>query len=299
MQKSDPLLRDLDEMREDMEPDEVRTLAEIIDQTYHVMDIRPYDEDDVTGWFEEPADHGPLGRSIDRVLDAALGEPDADTEYPFQDTNQEHALEEGFQLAIEHPRPDWGQKGFRSEINAFDREFHNLGVTSSYKATYVDDDEEYIMHIPRNGDTMDERMEEVLTWQHNAETMREHGVNPVTEYQTTIIELDDQPYPVALGEYRDVVREQDLDDAELDRHEETLQQYEEQMIELAEDGAIACHHPREYRRDSTTSEYALDTGRDTVVVLDIGELALAGQEREDFLRRTGIRDHADAYEGTA
>lgn len=294
MDKSDPLLREPDELRAVMEPDEIDTLAEIIDQTYQVRTIRPFDEEDVKGWFEEPAELGPLGRSIDRVLDTAFGD-DTDPDYPFRDRRQEHALEQGFQLAIEHPRPDWGHKGFRSEVDALGRAFHNLGVTSSYKATYVDEDEEHIMHIPRNGDTMEERMEEVLTWQHNAETIRDAGVEPATAYDVAVIELDDQPYPVALGEYRDVVRERDMTTDELDRHEETLQQYEQAMVQLAEGGDIACHHPREYRRDSNTSEYALDPDKDQVVVLDIGELALGGSERRQFLEDTGISDRVKAY----
>lgn len=294
MQKSDPLLHSMDELRESMEPGEIDTLAEIIDQTYSVRTIHPFDEEDVTGWFEEPADPGPVGRSVDRVLDAAFGD-DTDEDYPFTDRRQEHALEQGFQLAIEHPRPDWGHKGFRSEIDALGRGFHNLGVTSSYKATYVDEDEEYIMHIPRDGTTMDERLEEVLTWEHNAETIRKEGVEPVTEYEVAVIELDDQPYPVLLGEYRKVEREREMGEEDIQRHEETLQQYEQTMVQLAEDGDIACHHPREYRRDSNTSEYALDVEQDEIVVLDIGELALSGRERERFLEDTGISDRVTAY----
>ncbi|MDY6778420.1 MAG: hypothetical protein SVU32_07150 [Candidatus Nanohaloarchaea archaeon] len=199
----------------------------------------------------------------------------------------------------------------RKTFDDMDRDFYKL-KEGGFKNVYVEEsDREHkkIMYVPNRGDTFEERMEQVMTWQRNAEKLKEHDIPTAGRgYRVTVTEVDGEKMPVMLAETArnlDTISPKDHDPDESEQKERKQREQQaynirEELFEMAKNGEYVTCEDR-YGFEAGKHNLAYDKDRDQVVVVDLGELgatyftdqtSIGGpfDAREDYLEQTGIKD---------
>lgn len=282
MHTHDPLIRSPDEVRHRIDADDAAEIGRIIADTYGMPMGQIFSQEDVGAWFDTSF----TGR-VDRFLKRLTGERNAD----FKESALAHAGRIGLQMDR-----DWVPHLFDDRITGIDSAVSPAGTRSSYKATYVDADRDRIFQLPKQEDTLLDRLEQTLTWQHNAEFLADQGHHPATRYDIVVTTVADDPYPVAVGAFHDdLTMDYELDEAEWEYWQPYIDEEAQALQTYVENRDIAVHSSDEFEPTRQDGEYAIDTDTGTVYVMDVGELTTRWEGHDTFREKHGITEKAEQY----
>lgn len=166
-------------------------------------------------------------------------------------------------------------------------------ASGTFKEVYLDYDAEMLAYVPKRGDDLRDRLENVLAWEKNLEVLEEAGLEvPMADWDTVVGEFDGEPSAALVCDYDPSVRTvRRLGRAEREQYEDEFDRYEETIEELMDEGEYIAVFRGEY--DEQARNRNLGVSDEGPVVLDFGE---AGRYREDWLNTLYLRYKAsDVY----
>ncbi len=201
--------------------------------------------------------------------------------------------------------PEWVDAVNYHDLPGIGRRVRPVFDHWSAKASYVDADRDVIVQLPASEPTLQGRLEQVMTWQHNRDVIADASVTPVNDYDIALTAVDGEPMPVAVSDFNDSLLRYDAmtPDQQADWHG-TFRETAATLADLIAEGDVACANANDYWYSGAPSDIALDTEAGAPVVIDVGELQASSwghitpipyDAREEFLAAHGIDDHVDTY----
>lgn len=170
----------------------------------------------------------------------------------------------------------------------------------AYKQVFAEG--ETVALLPTRGETLEERRLHTAVIDYNERMLREHGVSTATSYEHRETTIDEEVYPVLIGENRDdLMIEHELGEYMRDHPDLAERVYDELFVpikDLHESGEITTS-PLDFinisRRDSSellydTRNFGYNPETDELSVIDVGELEPAS------FQSTGRTPDADLSE---